>query len=126
MQYIELAGVKHPMVMSLAAAKALTEKFGGLDQMGKALAGEGGEDGGNSIIQTVDTLDTVLEILMKAGRVYAAAVGEELPPPLTCGPSELIDVRNNNAVQAILDTMTADADRTVKTVAKNGEATQGK
>ena len=116
--YIELAGQKHPLRMSLAATKALSERFGGLDQMGEALTG-------SDVAAKVDALDDVLAILMKAGRIYASACGEELPLPIPCKPSDLIDASDGTVLKSVLETMRGDAEREVEAVTKNGEATQG-
>ena len=116
--YIELAGQKHPLRMSLAATKALNERFGDMDQMGAALTGE------NVGVQ-IDALDDVLTILMKAGRIYASAFGEELPPPIPCKPSDLIDASDGTVLKSVLEAMRSDARREVEAVTKNGEATQG-
>ena len=37
--YIELGGNKYPMCLSLTATEELTERFGDLSNMGKALSG---------------------------------------------------------------------------------------
>jgi len=82
--YIELLGERHPLCFSLAASEALDESFGGLDRMTQALSS-------GSLSQTAKAVDTVLQILMKAGRVYCGARGDELPPPLPCRPADLLE-----------------------------------
>lgn len=117
--YIELAGKKHPLRLSLGAAEKLSEEFGSLDAMEGALLGKDIPQA-----ESIRIIDRVLTILMEAGRIYASASGEELPPKLTCRPVDLIDAGDPAALQSILAAMTNDTDRTVETVAKNAEATQ--
>ena len=78
--YIELLGERHPLCFSLAASEALDESFGGLDRMTQALSS-------GSLSQTAKAVDTVLQILMKAGRVYCGARGGRTaaPAPLPSG-----------------------------------------
>ena len=80
---------------------------------------------GTDMAGQVDALDDVLTTLMKAGHIYASACGEELPPPIPCKPSDLIDAADGTALKAVLETMHGDAKREVEAVTKNGEATQG-
>lgn len=116
--YVEFLGRKYPMCLSLAATEKLTEAFGGLEQMQKALTID-------NIGGAAKAIDTVLGILMDAGRIYATAMGEEVPPELPCRPSDLIDVREGSATRAIFDVIRADSSREVEAETKNGEATQG-
>lgn len=116
--YIELLGVKHPMCFSLTAAAEMDEAFGGLDALSERM------QSGN-LAQRSRAINTALEILLKAGRVYAAASGMEVPETLPCAPADLIDVTDGMAVQAIFTTISGDVEREVETVEKNGEATQG-
>ena len=67
---------------------------------------------------------TPLEILLKAGRIYASASGMELPEPLPCAPADLIDVTDGGAVRSIFSAITGDTEREVETIPKNGEAAQ--
>lgn len=117
--YIELLGQKHPLCMSLAAAEELTEEFGDLSKMADELDGK-------NLSKMARAVDRILTILLKAGRIYAGALGEKLPPELPCRPADLIDVRDQAAVQAIFSAMRADTERTVEVEGKNAEATSGR
>ena len=115
---IELLGKTYPLCFSLTAATEMEEAFGGLDKLSERMAG-------GSLAQRAGAINTALEILLKAGRVYAAASGMEVPETLPCAPADLIDVTDGMAVQAIFTTISGDVEREVETVEKNGEATQG-
>ena len=108
--YVEFLGQKHPLCFSLAASEKI------LDAMSDAITGD-------DLANKVHAIDRVLQILMKAGRIYASACGEDLPPELPCRPADLIDVRDPKATQAIFDVMRSDTERTVEAEGKNGEAT---
>lgn len=113
--YIELLDQRHPMCFSLAASEALDEAFGGLERMQEELQS-------GSVGRVAKAADTVLAILMQAGRIYASARGEELPEKLPCRPADLIDASSKEAVQAIFSAITGGTEREVETVPKNGEA----
>lgn len=113
--YIELLGKRYPMCFSLTAATEMDEAFGGLE----ALSGRLRE---GSLAQRAADINRALEILLKAGRVYASASGMELPEPLPCAPADLIDVTDGAAVRAIFSAVSGDTAREVETVPKNGEA----
>lgn len=115
---IELLGRKHPLCFSLTAAAEMDEAFGGLENLSEEM-----QSGGLS--QRAAAINRALEILLKAGRIYAAASGLELPEPLPCAPADLIDVTDGAAVQAIFSAISGDTEREVETVPKNGTATQG-
>lgn len=117
--YIELLGQKHPLCLSLAAVEALTEEFGDLSKMADELDER-------NLSKMASAVDRILTILLKSGRTYAGALGEELPPELPCRPADLIDVRDQAAVQAIFSAMRTDAERTVEVEGKNAEATSGR
>lgn len=117
--YIELLGAKHPMCFSLTAATELDEAFGGLDAMSEQI-----QSGG--LAARAVAINKTLEILMRAGRIYASASGMELPDPISCRPADLIDVTDGSAVRAIFSAISGDMEREVETVEKNGEATQGR
>lgn len=116
--YIELLGKKHPMCFSLTAATEMDEAFGGLDSMTDQIR-EG------SLVQQAKAVNKAVEILLKAGRIYASACGMELPDPLPCAPADLIDVTDGAAVRAIFSTISGDTEREVEAFLKNGEATPG-
>lgn len=115
--YIELLGQKHPMCFSLGASEQLDELFGGLENMDAEL------HSGN-VARVARATNTVLEVLLKAGRIYVSATGEDLPPPLPCRPADLIDVTDKTYGSAIHNTISGDSAREVETVSKNAEATQ--
>lgn len=115
---IELLGKKYPMCFSLTAATEMDEAFGGLENL-PARINSGG------LAQQMAAINTALEILLKAGRIYALASGQEVPEPLPCAPADLIDVTDGAAVKAIFSAISNDTEREVETVPKNGEAAQG-
>ena len=116
--YVEFLGQKHPICFSLAASEQLVEAFGSMEQFANEL------DGGD-LAKTARAVDITFQILLKAGRVYASAIGEELPPELPCRPADLIDVRDKSAIAAIFAAIRSDTSRTVEVEPKNGEATPG-
>lgn len=114
--YVEFLGQKHPICFSLAATEQLVEAFGSMEQFAKELEGD-------DLGKTARGVDTTFQILLKAGRIYASAMGEELPPELPCRPADLIDVRDRSAIAAIFAAIRTDTSRTVEVEPKNGEAT---
>ena len=117
--YIELLGEQHPMCFSLAASEELSEKFGSLEKMQK-------EMGSKDISKIAKAFDTILTVLLKAGRIYVSAAGGELPKELPCRPADLIDVTDGEAVKAIFTAISADTSREVEAKGKNARATQGR
>lgn len=115
--YIELLGKKHPLCFSMAAAEELDEHFGGLDKMADALTSK-------DIKVVAKATDKVLMEMLKAGRIYAGAMGEELPPAIPCKPSDILDPREGRAISAIFAALKGDSARKVRTQG-NAEATQG-
>lgn len=106
--YVKLLGEKHPLCFSLSATEEIVERFGGTGQMTDALTSA-------DTAQKLRAVDTVLEILMRAGRAYCAAVGEALPKPLPCRPADVIGIDEaNEVVSRIFDTITADASRQIE------------
>lgn len=116
--YLELMGRKHPMCFSYAAAAELEEAFGSLEEMEAQVFDD-------KLSVCVPATNTLLEVLMKAGRIYAQAMGEELPPALPCRAVDLIPANDKNAIRAVFATITGDARREVEVKAKNAPATQG-
>ena len=116
--YIELLGQKHPLCFSLGAAEALNEAFGSIDNLDK-------EIGSKDVGRIAKATNTLLEILLKAGRIYAAAIGEELPAELPCRPADVIDVRDKSVLADAMAAIRGDTSREVETDSKNMEATQG-
>ena len=116
--YITLGGVDYPMCFSLTASEELSDAFGGLDNISKAL---GDKDIGN----LARAVNTILIILIKAGRTYVEMTGGKTPPELKCKPADLIDVRDPSAVESIFAAISADNSREVEVQLKNAETTQG-
>ena len=117
--YIELGGNKYPMCLSLTATEELTERFGDLSNMDKALSS-------GNIAEIARATNDIIEILMKAGRIYATYMGQDVPPELTCKPGDLIDITDGTAIKAIFETIRTEMGREVETKTKNAGATQGK
>lgn len=114
---IELLGKKYPMCFSLTAATEMEDAFGSLDKLSERIQS-------GSLTQQAGAINKALEILLKAGRIYASASGLEVPDPLPCAPADLIDVTDGKAVKAIFSAVAGDTEREVETV-PNGEAAQG-
>ena len=103
--YIELLGEKHPLCLSLAAAQAIDEAFdGGMAQMQEEVLGA-------SVGRQAAAVDKLLQILMKAGRIYLSACGEELPKPIPCRPADLIDVRDKTVISTVFAALSNDTER---------------
>lgn len=116
--YIELLGKKHPLCFSLGAAEALVGEFGSMENLDK-------EIGSKDVGRIAKATNTLLEILLKAGRIYAGAMGDELPDELPCRPADVIDVRDKNVLADAMAAIRGDTAREVETDSKNMEATQG-
>lgn len=117
--YIELLGEKHPLCFSLSAAEALDEEFGGLENLDKEISSK-------DVGRIAKATNSMLEILLKAGRIYVAACGEELPKELPCRPADVIDVREKHILADVLAAIKGDTKREVEADSKNTEATQGR
>lgn len=116
--YIELAGQKHPIRMTLRAVKEINARFGNMENMSRVLSDTSDMDA------LLDALNDVLKILMKAGRCYESLMGTELPPQLPCDPIDVLDADATKAVDAVLAAMRGDTERQVETEPKNAEATR--
>lgn len=116
--YATFLGEQHPLVFSLSASEKLDEAFGSLDGMEQALSS-------GRIRDVAKAADTVLTILLEAGRIYAAAAGLPLPKPLPCRPADLLDMRDPNALAVVFSAIETDSSREVEVEAKNAEATPG-
>lgn len=112
---IELAGRKYPMCLSLTAAAALEDTFGDLTKMGETLTQ-------GSIRDKTAAVNDVLRILMEAGRACVLAEGGEVPEPLNCAPSDVLDIASGAAVKAIFSAISSDTRREVETEPKKAEA----
>ena len=116
--YFEVLGEKYPLCFSMAASAKLAEAFDGLDKMQEKL-------GGGNIADMAKAIDTILNTLMEAGRIYCRMTNTECPEPLGCNPSDIIDVSDPAAVNAILAAMTNGNEREVEVSSKNAETTSG-
>lgn len=114
---IELLGKKYPMCFSLTAATEIEDAFGSWKNLMEQI-----ESGG--LVQQARVISQILEIMLKAGRIYASASGMEVPETLPCAPADLIDVTDGEVIRSIFSTMTGDTEREVETVSPNGEAAQ--
>ena len=108
LSYVQLGGEKHPVCFSLSAIEAIEDEFGSLDTMREDLA-KG----------SVKAINSVLEIMIDAGRAYCIGMGMDCPPKLKCRPADLIDVTDTNVVEEIFAVMSGDAERTVEVRSKN-------
>lgn len=115
--YIELLNQKHPMCFSYAAMAELEEKFGSLEAMDEQLDSP-------KLSIYVPAVNALLETLMKAGRTYAGAMGEELPPPLPCRVVDVISLDDKREIISAYRTITQDSKREVEVAEKKQEATQ--
>ena len=116
MTHITILGRDYPLCLSLTAYAELMEKYGGREGLGNAL-----DNDDESVV--AHTLEDVLAILMRAGRIYAGQIGEDVPPELPCRLGDLVDARDPNLIRAVYDTMSKDSTRTVEAVSKNADAT---
>lgn len=115
--YVELLGQKHPMCFSYTAMAELEEHFGSLEAMEEQLGAE-------KLSIYVPAVNALLETLMRAGRIYASAIGEELPPPLTCKVVDVISLEDKREIITAYRTITGHSKREVEVAAKKQEATQ--
>lgn len=118
--YITLLGQDYPLCFSLAASAKLSDAFGGLDKLEAMVTGK-------DVGKTAKAVDTLLNTLMEAGRIYCEMAHIETPEPLKCNPSDLLDMTDPAALSAVLAAITAGNKRDVETVdSKNREATPEK
>lgn len=116
--YITLLGQQHPLCFSLAAYEEVLTTFGSMESLYATLTS-------GNLVEIIHGLDKLLPILMRAGRLYASAIGEQIPPELKCRPSDVLDAADPTALGCALSAIKAGTTRTVETVSKNGEATPG-
>lgn len=108
LSYVQLGGEKHPVCFSLSAIEAIEEEFGSLDEMRDGLT-KG----------SVKAINSVLEIMLDAGRAYCNGMGIDCPPRLKCRPADLIDVSDTDVVKDIFAVMSGDSERSVEVRSKN-------
>lgn len=116
--YIELLGEKHPLCFSLSATEEMCKEFGSIEAMTVAMDSD-------NMGEKLSAIDTILTILMKAGRRYCTAIGEDMPQPLKCRPADIISIDDAKIISGIKQAMLDDTDRTVEVQEKNAEATRG-
>ena len=90
-------GERHPMCLSMSAVEEILEAFGSMEDMTAAIRGD-------DTLQKVKAVNTMLDILMRAGRRYCNEMGIEIPPALKGRPGDLIDVTDGEAIRAIFST----------------------
>lgn len=116
--YINLLEHRHPLCFSLAAYEEVLSTFGSMENLYAALTSD-------DLAEIIHGLDKLLPILMRAGRIYAAEIGEQLPPELKCRPLDVLDASDPMVLGAVISAIQKGTSRTVETVQKNGEATPG-
>lgn len=118
LKYIELLGQKHPLCLSMTAAQNLTKRFGSIEAMGEQLMNE-------DVSIRRDAINDILTELMRAGRIYAKAMGEDLPKELACQVADILPPDTVQPVGLILSVMMDDGKREVETEGsgKNADAT---
>lgn len=121
LHYIELLGERHPLCFSMSAAQNLADKFGSIEEMGNQL-----------ICDDVSTrraaINDALGELLRAGRAYAKAKGDDLPKELACAVADVIGPDTIQPITLILSVLRGDSAREITTedTGKNGEATPRK
>ena len=108
LSYVQLGGEKHPACFSLSAIEAIEDEFGSLDKMREDLASG-----------SIKAINSVLEIMLDAGRAYCTGMGMDLPPKLKCRPADLIDVTDTEVVHDIFAVISGDSERSVEVRSKN-------
>lgn len=124
--YIDFFGQQYPLCLTVLASQKITERFGGIEALGKALEA-GGADG-------LTTWAELLHILMEggAGRVKAIAWlnGEDVATPSVPDLETITQILSWSDVSAfgsaLWTAMGVSTQTTVETEPeKNAEATQG-
>ena len=119
---IEIAGTSYPLNFSTRAAKEISARYGGLENIDKAFSGKAAD-------AMMDEVVWLLSLLIEQGVAYKRIVdGEEIKGitsedlEVVLGIADLAGLKDK-----ILDSMTAGASRTVETESdpKNGKPTQG-
>lgn len=108
LSYVQLGGERQPVCFSLSAIEALEDRFGSLDAMQNSLTGG-----------SVKAINSVLEIMIDAGRAYCKAMDLECPPPLKCRPGDLIGVDDKDIVTEIFSAIRTGTERKVEVKGKN-------
>ena len=109
LSYVQLGdGEKRPVCFSLSAIEDIQDAFGGLDEMRDGL-----------VSGKIKVINTVLEILLRAGEAYCKGMGIDCPPPLKCRPADLIDATDASIVTQIFEAINDDSERSIETQGKN-------
>lgn len=107
--YIELAGVKRPAVLSVAAISKIQQEFGGLTEAAE-----------NISRLDVMAISRFVEILLDAGDKYCEVMGIERPPKLNCSPAEIMDITEaKGIVDQVMAAVSDSTDRAVEVKSKN-------
>ena len=128
--FVEIVGRKYPLSFSLAAAKEIINRFGSLEKMESTMASM------ESVSEdAIDTVTTILEILIKQGCAYLNKFGKDLPKEkgakydeeyksLTKEEIEVgIDVFEvDKAIEAIWLCMNQSGKKEIETESKNAKA----
>lgn len=76
--YINIGGKEYPMRFSLAASRAISEKYGSMKKMSERMSGNGGE---SSEAETFDVMAEITEILIRQGCAYKNFFEADMPIP---------------------------------------------
>lgn len=118
-QYIELVGKKYPMVLSLSAIERIEEEFGSMESMDQALT----YNESTGLTGIVHAAETVLGVLLDAGRTYASIIGEDVPPLPSCRLADVLDMDIAVMIGMIFGVISSSSEREVEAVSKNAGAT---
>ena len=112
-RYIELKpGELHPLCFNLSATEEIIDAFGTMEAMQDAVVGD-------DVLRKIKAIDTVLSILLRAGRRYCNEMGIEMPPEIRCRPGDLLDVTDPKAITAIFEALSAGSEREIEAAPKN-------
>lgn len=127
--YINIAGKNYPLIFSLAAAKALTERFGDLSKMDEVLKFE------KIDFETLDAVAWTLTVLIKQGVAYMNEFHSNIPVPENAAHENgaYIDIEQEELekhigfkstiyIDAIYDALIASQQTEIETDSKNVEA----
>ena len=121
LRYIELLGEKHPLCFSMSAAQNLTRHFGSMEEMGEQIMNE------DVSVRRAAVVDVIAEMI-RSGRVYAKAMGYDVPNPIPCDIADILEPDTVPLVGLILSVLRRDSSRDVEIegAGKNGGATISK
>ena len=121
LRHIELLGEKHPLCFSMSAAQNLTRHFGSMEEMGEQIMND------DVSVRRAAVVD-VLSEMIRAGRVYAKAMGYDVPKPIPCDIADILEPDTVPLVGLILSVLRRDSSRDIEIegAGKNGGATISK